>query len=204
MTTICALVLLASMPAYARPQVVVGKPRIVTVTIRGSMLPPPKYDKPYEGELEIVFFSNSEDIKKVCPDLHTETACSSHSDDLKKCRIHIGTEDMIKRIGGAYAFTLRHELAHCNGWKHPNTTDGRRFKVGETWDAAEGAKWVAANTKVPMPKLPTSTRILPASPPVVCVTPDWKPEPCKDRELKDVWSTARPLQKSDIPKKVER
>jgi len=67
MTTICALVLLASMPAYARPQVVVGKPRIVTVTIRGSMLPPPKYDKPYEGELEIVFFSNSEDIKKCAP-----------------------------------------------------------------------------------------------------------------------------------------
>src|SRR5262249_36051790 len=93
----------------------------------------------------------------------------------------MGTEDVLKRKGTNHNFTLRHELAHCNGWKHPNTTNGKKFNVGDRWDEAEGAKWVPANTKVSMPKLPTSTRILPASPPVICVTPEWKPEPCKNR-----------------------
>src|SRR5262249_21078122 len=184
--------------------VVVGKPRIVTVTIKGVMFPPPKYDKPYDGELEIRFFSNSEDVKLACSIGQEDTACTASSVDHKKCRIMMLTEDIIKRKGESYTLALRHELAHCNGWKHPNTTNGKKVNIGDRWEEAEGAKWVAANTKVPMPKLPASTRILPASPPTVCVTPDWKPEPCKDRELKDVWSTARPFQKSDIPKKVER
>jgi len=59
---------------------------------------------------------------------------------------------------------LRHELAHCNGWKHPPTTEGRKFNIGDKWDEAEGGKWIAAITKMPKPKLPVLTRILPASP----------------------------------------
>jgi len=34
-----------------RPHVVVGKPKIITRTIPGALMPPPKYDKPYDGEL---------------------------------------------------------------------------------------------------------------------------------------------------------
>ena len=197
---IAVLSVLSASAAHAgqRPHVVVGKPKIVYTTIRGAMFPPPKYDKPYDGELEIRFFSSSEDVRGACPSTHSDAACASHSVDGKKCWIMMGTEDVIKSKGFAYAFALRHELAHCNGWKHPNTTDGKKFNVGDKWDEAEGAKWVAANTKVSMPKLPALTRILPASPPVVCVTPDWQPEPCKERESKDIWSTARPLQKSDV------
>ena len=71
------------------------------------------------------------------------------------------------------------------------------------WDEAEGAKWMRAATTVAMPKFPASTRILPADPPVVCVTPDWKSESCENRK-KDIWSTARPFQMNDVPKKVER
>jgi len=197
---IAVLSVLSASAAHAgqRAHVVVGKPKIVYTTIRGAMFPPPKYDKPYDGELEIRFFSSSEDVRGACPSTHSDAACASHSVDGKKCWIMMGTEDVIKSKGFAYAFALRHELAHCNGWKHPNTTDGKKFNVGDKWDEAEGAKWVAANTKVSMPKLPALTRILPASPPVVCVTPDWQPEPCKERESKDIWSTARPLQKSDV------
>ena len=76
---------------------------------------------------------------------------------------------------------MRHELAHCNGWKHPEDTNGRKFNVGDNWDEAEGAKWVVASTKASMPNLPASTKILPAFPPVVCVTPEWKQEPCAKR-----------------------
>jgi len=130
---IAALSVLGAPAAHAAPRVVVGKPRIIITTIRGSMFPPPKYDKPYEGELEIIFFSNSADVKAACPNTSTDTACATHSVDLKRCWIHMGTEEVIKREGGNYTFTLRHELAHCNGWKHPNTTNGRKFKAGEVW-----------------------------------------------------------------------
>ena len=73
-----------------------------------------------------------------------------------------------------YALTLRHELAHCNGWPadHP------------------GAKKVQVDTKVEMPKLPASTKELPAYPPIVCVTPDWKSEPCESRKAAAVEAEA--------------
>src|SRR5262249_30826138 len=100
MTVICIVIFwifMAVHPAHAshaRPQMVVGKPKVVTRIVPGSMLPPPKYDKPYDGELEIVFFSSSEDIKQVCPDLHTSTACTMRSVDGKKCFIKMGTAEV--------------------------------------------------------------------------------------------------------------
>src|SRR5262249_28739411 len=79
--------------------VVVGKPRIITTTVRISLLPPPKYDKPYDGELEIRFFSNSEDVKGACPNSHSEIACAIFSADLKKCWMMALTEEATKRKG---------------------------------------------------------------------------------------------------------
>jgi len=183
LTGIAALSVLAASAAHAgqRPRVIVGKPRIITTTIKGVMLPPPKYDKPYDGELEIVFFSNSEDVKQACFG-HDDAACAARSVDGKKCWIRMLSENAMKHKGENYAFALRHELGHCNGWKHPNSTNGRKFSAGDKWDEAEGAKWIAENTKMPVPKLPASTRVLPASPPVICVTPDWQKEPCESRK----------------------
>ena len=60
-TAMWSLLMLDGRPAHAVPRVVVGKPKIVTRTVTGLLAPPPKYDKPYEGELEIVFFQ----IKKT-------------------------------------------------------------------------------------------------------------------------------------------
>ena len=164
---------------------------------------PAKYDKPYEGELEVRLFSNIESLETACP--HPESvkvvACAAASVDHKRCVVHALTEDAAKRYGANLAFSLRHELAHCNGWHHPVAT--KQFHEGDVWDEAEGAKWMRAATKVAMPKFPASTRILPAYPPVVCVTPDWKSESCENRK-KDIWSTARPFQMNDVPKKVER
>jgi len=196
-----AALLMATGTAHAvqRNRVVVRQ-----VVIPAGLLPPPKYDKPYDGELEIRFFSSAEDVDQACKSAGEGAGCTRVSDDHKYCRIFLATEDLAKRRGRNYAFVLRHELAHCNGWTHPKTTEGRHFNLGETWDKAEGGKWIAANTKMPMPKLPILTRVLPASPPIVCVTPDWKPEPCENRKPKDIWSTARPFQTNDIPKKVER
>src|SRR5262249_16256458 len=44
---------------------------------------------------------------------------------------------------------------------------------------------LSANSAVQI-SLPAVVRELPAYPPVVCVTPDWKPEPCKSRSASTV------------------
>jgi len=192
LTSIVALLLATGTTAHAghREQAILGKPRIIVrhITIRGSLQPPSKYDVPYTGELEILYVLHSEDVQAACPDAHSDTACAlvpkgstAAHEPAKKCRIIILTEDALKKKGYAYNFSLRHELAHCNGWWHPNTTNGKHFSVGEKWDEVEGGKWVAADTVRPAPKLPENTRILPPPSQVVCVTLEWKQEPCKNR-----------------------
>jgi hypothetical protein len=147
-------------------------------------------------------FSTEADLKQACKLPNLGSACTFPSVDHQRCRIFIATKDVIKRDGVDYAFVLRHELAHCNGWKHPPKPP-KTVTLGQKWYEAEGGKWVRKGTVTPMPKLPVSTKELPAYPPVVCITPDWKPEPCENRKPKDVWSTARPFQKSDLPKKMQ-
>jgi len=153
------------------------------------MYPPAKYDVPYEGNLEIRYFSDVKDLQNACPHLEgavsgsSVSACAQSSVDHKNCSVHALTEEAAKRNGGNLAFSLRHELAHCNGWYHPVAK--KQFHEGDIWPEAEGAKWIRSATKVLMPKLPTSARILAASPPVVCVTPEWKQEPCSERKYKD-------------------
>jgi hypothetical protein len=165
--------------AASRPQ-----PKIVRTPVRGALYPPPQYDKPYEGELEIMYFSDAEYIERICNVGPKVYGCASPPrPDRKTCKLFVSSEALAKRQGRDFALMLRHELAHCNGWKHPESTNGRKFSPGEKWAEAEGAIFIPINTKKPMPKLPATTKILPASPPVVCVTPEWKPEPCKDRSV---------------------
>jgi hypothetical protein len=185
---IAALFLTGTAHAAQRDHAIPGKPKIIVrhITLLGAVQPPPKYDVPYTGDLEIVFFTHNEDIQPACG-AHSDFACAQLWSDQKKCRIQILTEDALKKRGHAYNFALRHELAHCNGWRHPPTTGGRHFNVGEKWDEAEGGKWVAADTQRPAPKLPESTRILPAPSKIVCVTPEWKEESCANRK-EGAWS----------------
>jgi hypothetical protein len=208
LTGVAALSVLSASATHAgqRDHVVVRQ-----VMIQTGLLPPPQYDKPYNGELEIQFFSNAADVDQACKGKGESIGCTWIPADHKPCRMFLATEELAKRKGKNYAFVLRHELAHCNGWRHPKTTEGQKFKLGQTWDNAEGGKWIAADTKMPMPKLPVLTRILPASPPVVCVTPDWQPESCEDRKTKafwpkdiwsggpkDIWFGVRPFQMKDV------
>ena len=73
---------------------------------------------------------------------------------------------VLKAAGSSYAIVLRHELGHCNGWSGDH----------------KKARWVFSNERLAMPELPASARELPVYPPIVCVTPDWKQESCKDRK----------------------
>jgi len=64
--TICVVIfwiIMALRPAHAASRVVVGKPTV----IQSALLPPPKYDKPYDGELEIRFFRTPQTCNELAP-----------------------------------------------------------------------------------------------------------------------------------------
>ena len=182
---VAALSVLSASAAHAaqQPHVVVGKPRVVTTGSGINLLPPPQYDKQYDGELEMQRISTQAEIDRVCEGT-SHYSCASRSRDGKRCWIFMATDDVLKRSHMDYAFALRHELAHCNGWHHPhpNALKRKHFQAGDTWNEAEGAKWVVIGHFGTMPILPERMRILATYPPVVCITPEWKEEPCKNRE----------------------
>jgi hypothetical protein len=149
-----ALALVAATPGYAQQ-----KMRWVT------SLPPVEYDKPYMGELTIRRAATEEDVRAACPKAafnHRAFGCSRVLKD--RCEVFIVSDKLLKAVGYSYALVLRHELGHCNGW-----------------GAGHEGKRLVYDGRAEMPKLSASARELPAYPPIVCMTPDWKAESCKDR-----------------------
>jgi len=140
----------------------------------GFFLPPAEFDKPYPGELTIQRVATERDVQDVCPSINFKahskrgpaTACSSVNKDRSRCYIVIVSDRILKALRTSYAFALKHELGHCNGWAGDH----------------KGGKLVPMETRVAMPTLPASTKYLPEYPPVVCIAPDWKPEPCDSRK----------------------
>jgi hypothetical protein len=157
-------------------------PRTPCITY-GTIAPPPKYDIPYTGELTI-WIAPQQMIDDTCKSKDgkytSHTACAQHLKN--ECRVWMLKEivegkrfDTVATDGHvghdvkfSLELTLRHEIAHCNGWPgdHP---DGKRMPQ---------------DTTTKMPELPLSTRWLPAYPPTVCITPDRRIEECKTRPEK--------------------
>ena len=164
---------------------------LVTGTAHARMLtslPPAEYDKPYEGELTIRRLATEQEIRNACPKVNWQANFQSHATACSlvpsstRCDIFIVNDRALKAVDMNYNVALRHELGHCKGWPGDH----------------KGGKKVFIDVLVAMPKLPPSTKELPAYPPAVCVTPDWNREPCENRETKDIWSTARPFQIKDL------
>jgi hypothetical protein len=148
-----------------------------------NILPPVEFDKPYTGELEIVRFATSQEIKAVCKG-SSEYACTGRLANGARCILFMLLDKQLgdHLRGNAIAFVFRHELGHCNGWPA---------------DHKNGRK-VFMNMHIAMPTMPSVIKELPAFPPVVCVTPDWKLEPCKNRNAPAV--VAEPTNKIQILK----
>jgi hypothetical protein len=139
-----------------------------------TSMPPPEYDVPYIGELTIWVASSQEAMRQHCTGtyfgpLGIATACAGPTKNRQRCSIwlHKSIVDG-KSVTGmklSLANALRHELAHCNGWPkdHP------------------GGKKSYTDARAKMPELPSSTKWLPAYPPLVCITPDRTVEDCKTR-----------------------
>ena len=155
---VAALSVLSASAAHARTV----RPPAPT-RIYFNYIPPPEFDKPYTGKLIIRRFETEEEIERMCKG-SSKYACAPHSIDLKTCYLFILNDSGLRRNHIPWAFVLRHELGHCNGWSKDHENK-RKVQMVD----------------VKTPPLPPDTTILPQYPPVVCVTPEWKQEPCKDR-----------------------
>jgi hypothetical protein len=118
-----------------------------------STMPPADYDVQYKGILTITRVQSEEDIREICAVPAQQiraSACAKRSHTASPnqpapyCRIFVVTDKILKSMGATWEFTLRHELAHCNGWPadHPN---GKKALV---------------STRMKMPTLPEGTQWL--------------------------------------------
>jgi hypothetical protein len=161
----------------------------VLVTVSGAhaaekatTLPPVEFDKPFTGILEIVRIRNQQEIELACK-ASPRHACAWRQADGARCTIFMLPNEQLRSRGkNAVAFILRHELGHCNGW--PGDHKGGR-------DVLEQFR----HGHVAMPTMPPVVKELPVYPPVVCVTPDWKQEPCKNRNVVPTPVVAEPTYK---------
>ena len=84
-----------------------------------AQVPPTEYDHDYNGDL-IVIRSTRAAIAEICHspltgDRSMTIGCAKIT-DYNKCTVWIATDEQLR--GFNYSLVLRHEVAHCNGWKH--------------------------------------------------------------------------------------
>jgi len=77
--------------------------------------PPPEFDHAFQGTVEILESANpcgDGDLFKV--------GCMTYiqREPYPLCHIEMAKRRIIEAMGGKYDDVLRHEIGHCNGWKH--------------------------------------------------------------------------------------
>jgi len=111
-----------------------------------TIFPPPEYDHPFTGKLEVHYLNDGAlEIKAHCPanKYGQRLGCATIIRP-EYCQIYIGPIDELETYGLTDITVLRHEIGHCNGWPgdHPNI---RALKPGEArakWEARQ-AQWKA-------------------------------------------------------------
>jgi hypothetical protein len=95
-------------------------PQSVAERARVRLMPPTEYDHPYSGsgDLRVTDAVSQDEVRGLCvgavwPKVGA-LGCS-----MKKvwgCHVVLAPEADLKRVGLTRGLTLRHEIAHCNGW----------------------------------------------------------------------------------------
>jgi hypothetical protein len=88
--------------------------RGVTAPTKKSLLPPPEYDRPYAGVLTVMVYDTVREVQEVCGG--PAVACAVPMGG--RCHIHIPRDYLIEDLYSTYDKVMRHEIAHCNGWRH--------------------------------------------------------------------------------------
>jgi hypothetical protein len=84
-------------------------------------LPPPRYDHPFPGKLDLKIVPQTE-IERVCfhvirnlpPPYLACTKIDEYDDSL--CHVWIAPAEDIRAAGHDPEHVRRHEIGHCNGW----------------------------------------------------------------------------------------
>ena len=99
------------------------------LSFQEQFLPPKEFDHEYTGALTIFKDLKSEDLPAGCqkavaemkrPDLLPEALACSTANHFgpDTCAIWIVGKDIIEYEGWDYDIIMRHEIGHCNGWRH--------------------------------------------------------------------------------------
>jgi hypothetical protein len=89
---------------------------VIQLKAEAHGLPPAEFDHPYPGKVKIEFVKSLEDVKAACGGRPNVSACQ-HG-DRPGCEITMLDHDVARALGHDPDKILRHEVGHCNGWKH--------------------------------------------------------------------------------------
>jgi hypothetical protein len=96
------------------------------VQLGDRLLPPVKYDKPYDGRFLFKRGQDEFDMIVLCPKKppmgYPRLGCSYRNET--SCAVVMATDEMIRKHGIDPDVVWRHEIAHCNGW--PANHEGAR------------------------------------------------------------------------------
>jgi hypothetical protein len=115
------LLLLLSLAVQALERVAANEDLLFNPVIRPqAVLPPPQYDKPYDGRIIIIHTKSAEEMRQWCG-AFSSVACARFTlrpDVAKTCIIVLATN---AEDAAPIEVITRHERAHCNGWPalHP-------------------------------------------------------------------------------------
>ena len=91
------------------------------MALQQQMLPPKEFDYPYEGELTVNRLSRKQIQMQCWSARSTSTtmllACS-RAYTSTRCEVWMMAKDDLDQLGWSDDIVMRHELAHCNGWRH--------------------------------------------------------------------------------------
>jgi len=86
-----------------------------------SILPPPEFDREYDGMLTVVR-GTQQQLREACPNSFKPSnlaiGCAKPMFGGGTCIVFILNDAGLQMIGWDYEIVFRHERAHCVGWHH--------------------------------------------------------------------------------------
>jgi hypothetical protein len=104
--------------SYDKPQIIAVMPKAP----RRNLAPPAEFDHPYDGNVIISAENTPETILTACGfpanDRRIILGCAIEIGKRNECNIYLVQRKWIEQSGDDYDEIIRHEIGHCNGWRH--------------------------------------------------------------------------------------
>jgi hypothetical protein len=118
LVAIMALAVATSVPAQAESP----------FNMRDDFYPPSHYDHEYAGKLFISAENDLPVLERACglKTMGCSQAPGTHGLALDECLILLPKREDLAKTGVSMEDLKRHEIAHCNGWRHGKIEPGPR------------------------------------------------------------------------------